>query len=442
VKVTINQALSQPLLGVMNFLNEIIEAYPRAISFAPGRPPEHLFDVERALAAIPRYVEHLARETGAGPEEVLRGLGQYDRTAGRIGPLLARYLARDEGIHVAPEAIVVTNGAQEAMSIVLQTIFDPRRDTLLVSDPAYIGVTGAASVLGIPMRPVPTGDAGLDLAALVACAAQVRAAGRNPRALYDIVDFHNPLGTTTPLAARHQLLDLAHEQGLLLIEDNPYGIFAYEGERLPTLKSLDRRGDVLYIGTFSKTLLPGLRIGYAVADQPVVGAAPGVLLADEMSKVKSLVSVTTSPLLQAIVGGTLIEHDFSLVEANRERLRHYRANRDRMLACLESCFGRDEALAGKVTWNRPRGGFFLTLTLPFRFEEDSLRTCAEQYGVICCPMTYFSLAPGRERQVRLSFSYVTQEEIEIGIRSLWRFVRDRTADADAVESAGVAEGIR
>ncbi len=427
MNVSTNQALARPLLGVMNFLNEIVEAYPRAVSFAPGRPPEHLFDVEGALAAIPRYVEHVARETGAAPADVLRGLGQYDRTAGRIGPLLARYLATDEGIRVAPEAIVVTNGAQEAMSIVLMTMLDPGRDTLLVSDPAYIGVTGAASILGIPLQPVPTGDDGLDLDALVACVADVRAAGRVPRALYDIPDFHNPLGVTTPLEVRHRLLELAHEHALLVIEDNPYGTFAYEGERLPTLKSLDRRHDVVYIGTFSKTLLPGLRLGYVVADQPVAGAPANTLLAHELSKVKSMVSVTTSPLLQAIVAGTLIERDFSLLEANRERVAHYRANRDHMLAALEHYFGRDELLAARVTWNRPSGGFFLTVTLPFPFDDDCLRTCAERYGVICCPMTYFSLAPGRERQIRLSFSYVTHDEIDAGIRSLHRFVRDRVA---------------
>ncbi len=431
MKVTTNQALARPLLGVMNFLNEIVQAYPTAISFAPGRPPEHLFDVEAALASIPRYVEHVARETGTAPAEVLRGLGQYGRTAGMIQPLLARHLATDEGIDVAPEAIVVTNGAQEAMSIVLQAIFDPARDTLLVSDPAYIGITGAASVLGIPMEPVPTGDGGLDLEALVACLARVRASGRNPRALYDLVDFHNPLGTTTPLAARRQLLEIAGEHGLLLIEDNPYGVFAYDDDRLPTLKSLDRRRDVVYIGTFSKTLLPGVRLGYVVADQPVAGAAPGVLLAHELAKVKSLVSVNTSPLLQAIVGGTLIEHGFSLIDANRERLQHYRANRDRMLACLERWFAGDDLLAGKVSWNRPRGGLFLTVTLPFAFDDDCLRTCAGQYGVICCPMTYFSFAGGRERQIRLSFSYVTQEQIETGIRSLWQFVRDRVAAGQA-----------
>jgi (S)-3,5-dihydroxyphenylglycine transaminase len=427
MNVATNRALAEPLLGVMNFLNEIVEAYPRAVSFAPGRPPEHLFDVEAALAAIPRYVDHVARETGARPMDVLRSLGQYDRTAGRIAPLIARHLATDEDIHVDPAAIVVTNGAQEAMSIVLQTILDPRRDTLLVSDPAYIGVTGAASILGIPLEPVPTGEDGLDLDALVASLAAVRAAGRTPRALYDIPDFHNPMGTTMPRAHRHRLLDLAHEHDLLLIEDNPYGTFAYEGERLPTLKSLDRREDVVYIGTFSKTLLPGLRLGYAVADQPLAGAPPPALLAHELTKVKSMVSVTTSPLLQAIVAGTLLERDFSLLEANRERVAHYRASRDHMLACLEACFGRDEQLAGVVTWNRPRGGFFLTVSLPFPFDDDCLRTCAGRFGVIVCPMTYFSLARGREHQIRLAFSYVSHDQIERGIQSLHRFVHQRAA---------------
>jgi (S)-3,5-dihydroxyphenylglycine transaminase len=225
-----------------------------------------------------------------------------------------------------------------------------------------------------------------------------------------------------PLEARRALLALAHEHGMLVWEDNPYGMFSYDGPPLPTLKALDEHGVVVYMGSFSKTLYPGLRLGYLVADQPVaLASGRRVPLAAELSKIKSLTTVNTSPIVQAIAGGILLETGGSLRPVVEAKLPFYRANRDRMLAALEETLGSLEG----VRWNRPEGGFFLTLTLPFDFTDDDLTVCARDYGVIVCPMRFFALTPGRERQVRLSFSYVTEEQIAEGIARLARFVRDR-----------------
>jgi (S)-3,5-dihydroxyphenylglycine transaminase len=336
-----------------------------------------------------------------------------------IQDLLANHLLIDEGIRAPPESILVTNGCQEAMSILLAGLFDPGVDALLSGDPTYIGITGMAKILGIPVVPVRSDQDGVTIDGVTAAISQARDAGRRPRALYVIPDFNNPLGGSLTLETRHRLIELAAAENLLVFEDNPYGMFAYDGEPAPTLKSLDEPGVVAYLGTFSKTIFPGLRIGYLVADQPV--EPEGCLLADQLAKVKSLNTVNTSPLLQAVVGGLLLEHGGSIRPLVEEKLGFYRANRDRMLARLE------EALAGipEARWNRPAGGFFLTLQLPFPFDEECLRECASRYGVICCPMTLFTLLEGRQREVRLSFSYVTAEEIDEGIERLARFVRDR-----------------
>ena len=136
---------------------------------------------------------------------------------------------------------------------------------------------------------------------------------------------------------------------------------------------------------------------------------------------KSLTTVTSSPVVQAIVGALLLERQGSLRGRVEEKIPFYRANRDRMLDCLERALGGVEG----VSWNRPEGGFFLTVDLPFAFAEEELRSCARDHGVIVCPMTFFALTPGRERQIRLSFSYVTPEQIEEGIGRLARFVRAR-----------------
>ena len=422
--ITLEGRLADPLLDVMNFLNEVVIRYPGAISFAPGRPSERHFDVEGSLARAAPWVESRSRATGRSAREIWNDLGQYNRTNGIIHELISRQLAADEGIRAAPDSIVVTTGCQEAMVILLLGLIDPAADALLISDPAYIGIPGLARILGLTLIPVPTGEHGLEPAAVRAGLEAARRLGRRPRALYDVPDFNNPLGTRMPLETRRALLDLAREHDLLVWEDNPYGMFSYDGPPLPPLKALDEHGVVIYMGSFSKTLFPGLRLGFLVADQQVIlPSGERVSLAAELSKVKSLTTVTTSPLVQAIAGGLLMEAGGSLRPLMAEKLPFYRANRDRMLACLEEHLGGTEG----VRWNRPEGGFFLTLDLPFEFTDDCLVACARDHGVVVCPMSFFSLTPGRERQVRLAFSYVTGEQIAEGIARFACFVRDRVA---------------
>jgi (S)-3,5-dihydroxyphenylglycine transaminase len=425
MEISLKECFRDPLLEVMNFLNEVVLRYPQSISFAPGRPAELHFDVEASLAKVARFVEHRAAILGLPAAAVFSDLGQYNRTNGIIGDLIARQLALDEGIHASPESIMVTTGCQEGMAILLAGLFEAPRDVLLVSDPTYIGITGLARILGIPLVPIPSGPQGLEAADVAAAILAVERSGRRARAVYDIPDFNNPMGTRMPLASRRALLEVALRHGVLIFEDNPYGMFAYDGDPLPTLKALDESGVVVYMGSFSKTLFPGLRLGYLVADQEV-GLADGrrPTLAAELSKVKSLTTVTTSPIMQAVAGGILLENQGSLAGLMSRKLPFYRANRDRMLACLAA------ELPGLASWNHPEGGFFLTVDLPFAFDPDCLETCARDFGVICCPMTFFSLGAGREHQIRLSFSYVEAPQIEEGIARLARFVRQRAAAAE------------
>lgn len=417
--VKTKNALNDPSLSVMNFLNEVVSAYPEAISFAPGRPVESFFNVESSVREIRRYVDHRAAQTGGAPAKIFESLGQYGKTKGIIADLIARQLATDEMISIDPESILVTNGAQEAMAIALLALFEPARDVLLASEPNYIGITGMAAILGIEVWPVPCGDDGTDPEELQRAIVAVRAAGKNPRGFYDIPDFHNPLGACMPLTSRRRILEIARECEVLIIEDNAYGMFRYEGERLPSLRSLDTNDLVLYMGTFSKTLFPGLRVGYL--------GATGSQLADELSKVKSLTTVNTSPILQAIVGGILLESSFSLAGLCDRKVQFYRQNRDQMVNALERTFGADKVLGSSVRWNRPNGGFFLTMTLPFDFDEDLLRRCARDYGVIVCPMAFFSHARERRQQIRMSFSYVLPAEIDNGVDRLFAFIRDVAA---------------
>ncbi|TDC79571.1 PLP-dependent aminotransferase family protein [Streptomyces hainanensis] len=418
----LHPSLSDPALESMRFLNEAAERFPRAISFAAGRPYENFFrvdDLDRYLRAFCRY---LARERGADDATIVRTLFQYGRTKGIIHDLIARNLVVDEGIEADAESIVVTVGCQEALVLVLRTLRRDAHDVLLATSPGYVGALGAARLVDLPVWPVPEGPRGVDPTALATAAAAARAAGKRPRACYLIPDFANPSGARLPVAARHDLLDVAAEHDLLLLEDNPYGLFpAAEGRRLPTLKSLDDRGDVVYLGSLAKTGFPGARVGYVVADQRVSSPDGGSsLLADELAKVKSMLTVNTPPVAQALVGGMLLENGFSLVGANRRTSAVYRAHLRLLLDGLARRFPAAEESG--VAWNAPEGGYFVVVTLPFPADDAALMECAERHGVLWTPMGHFYDGAGGRNQLRLSVSAVSPEQIDAGLDRLRAFV--------------------
>ena len=426
--VGVTSKLALPCMEVMNFLNEVSDRYRSAISFAAGRPPDRFVSAERCSQWIARFVRERTLSTGLSEEQVWQSLGQYGPTNGAIGDLIALYLTRDEGIAADPAALMITNGMQEAALLLLLSICDRDRDVVLSDDPTYVGLAGAATLVDVAVRPLSRGgEAGRTLLERAERAlASVERENRRVRALYVIPDFSNPMGQTLALEERRALLEFARRARLLLIEDTAYRTFRYEGESLPTLKALDRDGLVVQLGSFSKLFMPGPRVGYLYADQRahLNGADTGRTLAEELSKAKSFVSVLTSPLVQATVGGFLMEQNFSVEAWNRPKIEACRENRDALLEGLEQTMGRDPILAEHVSWTRPEGGFFLTVNLPFAFATDEMMRCARDYGVIVCPMNYFSSDPAFDRCIRLSFSNVTRERAHEGTARLGRFIHD------------------
>ncbi|WUI00872.1 PLP-dependent aminotransferase family protein [Spirillospora sp. NBC_00431] len=414
-------SLADPLLDTMNFLNEVTFRYPEAISFAPGRPHDGFFDVEQVFAYLHEYIDHLAAE-GNSAGQIRDAIFQYGPTAGRIRELIASSLDVDEDIHVEPESIVVTVGCQEAMFLVLRALIADPGDVLLVSSPCYVGMTGAARMLDIEPTAVEEREDGLSCADLEAAIEKERARGRRPRLFYIVPDHSNPAGTTMSLPTRHELLDLARRQDILILEDSPYRLLGPR-PHLPTLKSLDRDRRVVHLGSFSKTAFPGARVGFAVADQVVVDAAGGTgPLAAELAKLKSMVTVNTSAVSQAVVAGMLLSCKGRVSEFNAKTADHYAAAMRSTLRQLERCFPADRREALGVRWNEPGGGFFLTMRVPFLAGNAALARSAEEFGVIWTPMSYFYPGGGGERAIRLSVSYLTDDEITEGIRRLARFI--------------------
>ncbi|MET9692976.1 aminotransferase class I/II-fold pyridoxal phosphate-dependent enzyme [Streptomyces sp. NPDC006514] len=423
----LHTSVCDPVLDTMNFLNEVTGRFPDAVSFAPGRPYEGFFDTEELFGHIRRYVDHLSAR-GATPDHIRTTLFQYGPTAGVIRELIADSLRIDDSVVVAPESIVVTVGAQEGMLLILRALFRDARDVLLVASPCYVGITGAARLLDIPLTPVEEGEHGIDCATLEAAVLAEKAAGRHPRAFYVVPDHSNPSGTTMSRKAREELLALAARHDLLIVEDSPYRLVS-PGRQEPTLKSLDHERRVVHLGSYSKTVFPGARIGFVVADQQVVGEHGSSLLADELAKIKSMVTVNTPALSQAVVAGALLTSAGSLVAHNEVPAKHYG---DALRVTLEQ-LDRQFTAAGLpergVTWNRPSGGFFLAVRVPFDVDNDVLLRSAKEFGVIWTPMAYFYPGAGGERTIRLSFSYLSHPEIEEGIRRLAAFLCAETTPA-------------
>ncbi|MEV3854231.1 PLP-dependent aminotransferase family protein [Streptomyces sp. NPDC050095] len=426
LKEELHASVSDPVLDTMNFLNGITHRYPQAVSFAPGRPYDGFFDTEDVFEHIRRYLDHLAK-TGYTPEEVRAAIFQYGPTQGQIRELIADSLRKDENIDVPPEAIVVTVGCQEAMLLTLRALMASRDDVLLVASPCYVGITGAARLLDIAVTPVEERADGLHCDDVATAVRAERARGRRPRALYVVPDHSNPSGVTLSPEARTGLLELAAREDLLLLEDSPYRMVS-PGPQVPTLKSLDRDRRVVHLGSYSKTLFPGARVGFAVADQVVVDRDGTTgLLVDEITKIKSMVSVNTSPLAQAAVGGMLLAADGRTADINVETARYYGDAMQAILKELDEAFPEEERTALGVRWNRPTGGFFLTLDVPFRADNAALERSAEEFGVIWTPMSYFYPQGGGARSIRLSVSYLTRSEIADGVTRLARFIRSEAS---------------
>jgi (S)-3,5-dihydroxyphenylglycine transaminase len=429
----LHPSVSDPVLDTMNFLNEVTLRYPEAISFAPGRPYDGFFETDDVLAYLRRYLDHLAGQ-GASAASVRSALYQYGPTAGRIREIIADSLRRDEGIDVPAESIVVTVGAQEAMMLVVRALIRDPDDVLLVSSPCYVGITGVARLLDVTLGPVAESPEGFSLDNVEAAIRAERAAGRRPRAFYLVPDHANPSGSTLSAGDRVALLDLAAREDLLILEDSPYRLVS-PGEPLETLKALDRRRSVVHLGSYSKTIFPGARVGFVVADQTVVGDDGRTgLLADELSKIKSMVTVNTSSLSQAVVAGALLAAGGRVKELNAKAAGHYGDAMRRVLDRLADRLPPERRDALGVRWNEPSGGFFLRLTVGFEADDAALVRSAEEFGVLWTPMRYFHPDDGGRRAIRLSVSYLSAEEIDDGNTRLVAFIDAETARQRACSS--------
>ena len=368
-----------------------VASQPDVVSLAGGMPyvqalpTEHVLEVVEAVLAERADV---ALQYGGG-----QGSASLRE---RLGTLMT-----EEHTEVDPEDMVVTTGAQQALDLVGKVLLDPG-DEVVVEGPSYVGALSAFSAYEPRFVHVDLDDDGLVVEQLE----EALLAGVRPKFVYTVPNFHNPAGVTMSYDRRVRLVALCREARVPIVEDNPYGLLRFEGEALPTLRSLDPE-NVIYLGTVSKVFSPGVRVGWAVAEP---GVLQRLILAKEAADLcgSNFTMLVTERYLS---GETWRANLRTLVDT-------YRARRDTMLASLEEHFPPD------ARWTVPAGGFYVWATLPDYVDTRAMLAAAVERRVAYVPGTGF-FADGRgANQMRLAFCHPTEDRIREGVRRLGELLGD------------------
>ncbi|MBD3160950.1 MAG: aminotransferase class I/II-fold pyridoxal phosphate-dependent enzyme [Candidatus Eisenbacteria bacterium] len=369
---------------------------PEVISFAGGLPAAELFPVKEILAASAEVLE----------QQGCQAL-QYSTTEGCLDlrNAIAERMNRFRGTRVSGDRILITCGSQQGLDLTGKLFLDPG-DAILCESPTYIGAINAFRAYQPRFVQVPTDDDGMipdELERLVRETERVKL-------LYVVPDFQNPSGRTWSLERRRGLLDVAERHEIPIIEDSPYAEVCFEGEAPPSILSLDERGLVVYLSTFSKIFCPGLRIGWLAAEQS---------LFERYVLAKQGADLHTSSLSQHLIRTYMARHD---MDANVERIRRtYRRRRDVMVEAIAREFPEG------IRHTRPRGGLFLWVELPAGADAKEILVRALDENVAFVPGGSFFPNGGGENTMRLNYSAMPEERIVEGIRRLGRVLRETLA---------------
>jgi 2-aminoadipate transaminase len=380
---------------------------PDVISLAGGLPDTTTFAPEL-------YAKLMAK---VAAESAARAL-QYGPTEGMAVTVdcIVEVMAT-EGTSVNPADVIVTTGGQQVIDLVCKALIDPG-DVIVAEAPTYPGAVPTFSAYQADVVQIDMDEDGMPIDELERTLDRLKGEGRSPKFIYTIPNFQNPGGVTMSLPRRRRLVEVARERELLVLEDNPYGLLRYEGEALPTLYSLDASNAgkngasdlVIYLGTFSKILSPGLRLGWAVAPRPVL---------EKLNLGKQGADLCSSPMTQLFVAAYFQERTATGTPAwiaYVERLRDlYRRRRDVMLEALEEHFG------GRATWTRPEGGLFIWATLDGNVDTTDLMARSEGVAFVPGRAAYTDGRRGSS-SMRLNFAGVPEDDIREGIRRIGRIM--------------------
>jgi 2-aminoadipate transaminase len=365
-----------------------VASRPEVVSLAGGMPN---------LAALPLDVvgRSLARLVAERGQVALQyGSGQGDPgLRERILDVMA-----PNRVTAHPDDIVVTTGSQQALDLVTRIFVDPG-DVVLAEAPSYVGALGVFRSYQAEVVHVPMDAEGLQPSALVQTLTALKRAGRRVKFLYTVPNHHNPAGVTLSAARRPEIVAIAQRFGILILEDDPYGLLGFDGDPLPALHSYDP-GSVIYLGSFSKTFAPGFRVGWAVAPHAV---REKLVLASESA------ILCPSSFSQMAVSSYLDNHDWKhQVGVFREM---YRERRDAMLLALND-------MLPQASWNVPGGGFYVWVRLPSSLDAKAMLPRAVSERVAYVPGTAFYADDAGRDHMRLSYCYPPPSRIREGVRRL------------------------
>jgi len=375
---------------------------PGIISLAGGFPDTRAFGEE----AFREISDSVATESAQAL--------QYGPTGGleKIKDVIVEVMAA-EGTPANQEEVFTTTGAQQALDLVARVFLD-EGDAVLCEGPTYAGALNAFAAYRPRILHVPMDRAGMIPVAAREALARARKQGIHTKFIYTVPNFQNPTGVTMAAERRRELLEIAREFDLVIVEDNPYGMLRFEGEALPTLSTLEQEdGDVdrvIYLGTFSKIFAPGVRLGW-------VHAQPGIL--HKINVGKQGADLCSSNLSQMMVSSFFQNADW---HAYVERLTNI--YRERQRAMLDSLA---EFMPKEVHWTHPEGGLFVWATLPSYLDATAMLPRAIAKNVAYVPGEGFYAGGEGKNCMRLNFSFVEPEKIRRGIELLSEVIRDRMA---------------
>jgi 2-aminoadipate transaminase len=312
-------------------------------------------------------------------------------------------------MEVEIDDLLVTSGGQQVIDLVCKTLIDPG-DVVVAEAPTYPGAVPVFISYQADVVQIEMDEHGMRTDVLVAELERLDREGRVPKFIYTVPSFQNPAGVTLALERRHELVRIANERELLILEDNPYGLLRYSGEQLPTLYAIDGAEYVIYLGTFSKILSPGLRLGWAAAPRPVL---------DKLNLGKGGADLCSSTLSQQFVATYFAERDWRTYLGKLVEL--YRRRRDVMLEALA------EHLPAEATWTEPDGGLFIWARLPDYIDTTDLLARALREHVAFVPGRAAYLDGRGGSEMRLNFSGVSEDEIREGVRRIGKVVREQVA---------------
>lgn len=367
---------------------------PEVVSLAGGMP----FLAGLPMEIVAEVTDKLLRERGAVALQYGSGQGDVELREQIITVM------SEEEIAAHPDDVVVTTGSQQALDLVTRIFVDPG-DVVVAEAPSYVGALGVFRAYQAEVVHVPMDDDGLVPSELEATLTQLASQGRRVKLLYTVPNFHNPGGTTLSRERRPQIVEIARRHGVLILEDNPYGLLGFDGEILPALQTFDPDG-VVYLGSFSKTFAPGYRVGWALAPHAV---RERLVLASESA------ILCPSNMSQMSIASYLATCDWrGQVKQYREV---YRERRDATLGALAE-------FLPDAHWTTPTGGFYTWLTLPEGLDAQAMLPRAVTELVAYVPGTAFYADGTGHRHIRLSYCYPTPERIEEGVRRLANVIND------------------